>query len=132
LINICTRATLKIKTAVLIQEKADDKAEKEKERVDKLPWEQKWIADAERVVEEKWQVLRDTQKDGDNNEEEIDKDTDEDDKGTQFPPEEQPVSPPSVFPLNFSSMTLNNYVRERPRSRLKFRQNMSLNVSCSR
>jgi hypothetical protein len=70
------------------------------------------------------------QKDGDDNEKEIDEDVDEDedDKGTQFPPEEQPVSPPSVFPLKFSSMTLNNYIRESPRSRLKFRQNKSLTL----
>jgi hypothetical protein len=133
LINICTRALLEIETAVMIQERADDEAEKEKKvRAEKLAREQKGFMDAERVVEEKRQVLHDAQKDGDDNEKEIDEDVDEDDEGTQFPPEEQPVSPPSAFPLKFSSMTLNNYIRESPRSRLKFRQNKTLDVSCSR
>jgi hypothetical protein len=133
LINICTRALLEIETAVMIQERADDEAEKEKKvRAEKLAREQKGFTDAERVVEEKRQVLHDAQKDGDDNEKEIDEDVDEDDEGTQFPPEEQPVSPPSAFPLKFSSMTLNNYIRESPRSRLKFRQNKTLDVSCSR
>jgi hypothetical protein len=131
LTNICTRATLKIVTTVLIQEKADDEAEKEKkERAEKLVWERKGIVDAEHTVEEKRQVLHDMQKDGGDNEEKID--DDDDDEGTESPPEEQPVSPPSAFPLNFLSMTLNNYIRERPRSRLKVRQNKSLDVSCSR
>ena len=117
----------------MIQERADDEAEKEKkERVKKLAQEQKGFTDMEHIVKEKRQALHDAQKDGDNNEEEIDEDVDEDDEGTQFPPEEQPVSHPSAFPLNFSSMTLNNYIRERPRSRLKFRQNKCLDVSCSR
>ena len=117
----------------MIQERADDEAEKEKKvRAEKLAREQKGFTDAERVVEEKRQVLHDAQKDGDDNEKEIDEDVDEDDEGTQFPPEEQPVSPPSAFPLKFSSMTLNNYIRESPRSRLKFRQNKTLDVNCSR
>jgi hypothetical protein len=133
LINICTRALLEIETAVMIQERADDEVEKEKkERAEKLAQEQKGFTDAERVVEEKKQALHNAQKDGDDNEEKINEDMDEHDEGTQFPPEEQPVSPPSAFPLKFSSMTLNNYIRERPRSRLKFRQNKSLDISCSR
>jgi hypothetical protein len=132
LTNICTRATLEIETAVLIQEEVDDKVEKgKKERAEKIVWEWKEIMDAEHVLVEKRQTFHDAQKDRGNNEEEIDKDKDKDDKGAESQ-EEQLISPPSAFPLNFSSMTLNNYIRERPRSQLKVRQNKSPNVSCSR
>jgi hypothetical protein len=113
----------------LIQQKVE---KKRKERVEKLEWEWKEITDTECVFKEKRQAFCDAQKDGGDHEEEIDKGDNDNDKGTECPPDEQPVSPPSAFPLNFSSMTLNSYIRERPRSRLKFRLNKSINVSCSR